>query len=107
MSKKHFYGRVAAEEIFSDYLRRTFTTPEETFSDDLTRSFARGVDHYMTAGGDNGSRGRVPSAVWDRKSGLFAVFAAGRQKKAEISNYSLSFRCCAHFYGRAGGRGEF
>ena len=29
MSKTHFYGRVAAEETFSDYLRRTFTDPQE------------------------------------------------------------------------------
>ena len=29
MSKTHFYGRVAAEEIFSDYLRRTFTDPQD------------------------------------------------------------------------------
>ena len=29
MSKTHFYGRVAAEKIFSDYLRRTFTDPQD------------------------------------------------------------------------------
>ena len=29
MSKTHFYGRVAAEKIFSDYLRRTFTDPQQ------------------------------------------------------------------------------
>ena len=29
MSKKHIYGRVAAEDTFSDYLTRTFTDPEE------------------------------------------------------------------------------
>ena len=33
MSKTHFYGRVAAEETFSDDLRRTFTDSQEASSD--------------------------------------------------------------------------